>query len=102
MIMNLTKLRKSRGLSQKALADMIGMDAATVNRAEKMHPSAKLATYVACADALGVTVEEIFGNDIEPMEAKIIEAFRLMSPARKQRVAELLDLIEAPQNPATE
>lgn len=102
MIMNLTKLRKSRGLSQKALADMIGMDAATVNRAEKMHPSAKLATYVACADALGVTVEDIFGNAIEPMEVKIIEAFRSMSPEKRLRVAELLDLIEGPQNSSSE
>lgn len=81
---------------------MIGMDAATVNRAEKMHPSAKLATYVACAEALGVTVEDIFGSDIAPMEAKIIQAFRSMTPERQLRVAELLDLLEDPQNSSSE
>ena len=51
--MNLAKIRTSRGLSQKALGEMIGMDAATIQRAETMHSSAKLTTYVACADALG-------------------------------------------------
>lgn len=99
VLMNLTRIRKARGLSQKALGEMIGMDAATVNRAEKMHPSAKLATYVACAKALGVTLEDIFGPDLSDIEAKIIEAFRSMPEAKRQQVAGLLDLIEA--QPAT-
>lgn len=95
VLMNLTKLRNARGLSQKALADMIGMDAATINRAEKMHPSAKLTTYVACAEALGVTLEDIFGPDFSAMELKIIEAFRSMPESKREQVAGLLDLIEA-------
>lgn len=93
--MNLTKLRNARGLSQKALGDMIGMDAATINRAEKMHSSAKLTTYIACADALGVTLEDIFGPDLSELESKIIEAFRSMPEVKRQQVAGLLDLIEA-------
>lgn len=98
--MNLTKIRKARGLSQKALGEMIDMDAATVNRAEKMAPSAKLATYIACADALGVTLEDIFGPDLTPFEKRMIAGFRAMPEAKRQRVAELLDLVTGPQKPS--
>ena len=100
--MILTRIRTKRGLSQKALGDMIGMDAATINRAEKMHPSAKLTTYIACAEALGVTLEDIFGQDLSGLEAKIIEVFRSMPDAKRHKVAELLDLIEAQPDTLTE
>lgn len=100
--MNLTKIRTARGLSQKALAEMIGMDAATINRAEKMHPSAKLTTYVACAEALGVTLEDIFGPDLSDLESRIIEAFRSMPEAKRKQVAGLLDLIEAQPDTSSE
>ena len=49
--MNLAAIRHMRGLSQRALGEMIGKDAAAINRAESMHRSATLLTYQKCADA---------------------------------------------------
>lgn len=89
-VMKLTEIRKRRGLSQRALADMIGMDAATVNRAEAMSPTAKLETYKKCADALGVSLADIFDDSRSELEADLIRAFRQI-PA--DRHAELLGLI---------
>lgn len=88
--MNLARIRQERGLSQRALADMIGMDPATVNRAEKMAATAKLSTYVACAKALGVTLSDIFGEYRSPREAALLEAFRRIP---EERHDELLGLI---------
>lgn len=61
--MNLTGIRRERGLTQRALGELIGIDAATINRAEKMDQTAKLATYIRCADALGVTLADLFADD---------------------------------------
>lgn len=93
--MNLTRIREARGLSQRALADMIGMDAATVNRAEKMHHSAKLATYIMCAEALGVTLADIFGDDRSAIEAELVKAFRQVPPERHDELLAMLRLVRA-------
>lgn len=97
--MNLTKIRKQRDLSQRALADMIGMDAATVNRAEKMHPSAKLATYTACAEALGVTLADLFSDEMPPPERALIEAYRALSPEGRRHVLALVEMVSAQPAP---
>lgn len=89
-IMQLRELRKRKGLSQRDLADMIGMDAATVNRAEKMAASAKLQTYIKCAEALGVQLVDIFATDRTSLEQELIAAFRKMP---EDRHAELISLI---------
>lgn len=93
--MNLTKIREARGLSQRALADMIGMDAATVNRAEKMHHTAKLATYILCAEALGVTLSDIFGDDRTAIEQELLRAFRRVPAERHDELLALVRLVRA-------
>lgn len=90
--MNLTRLRKARGLTLDALGDMIGMDAATVQRAEKMHPSAKLATYRLCADALGVSLADLFADDLSPVERELLAAFRAVPEDRRGVFQELVAL----------
>lgn len=93
--MNLARIRRDRGLSQAALGEMIGMDAATVNRAEKMHPSAKLATYQLCADALGVTLADIFAEDRTALETALLKAFRQVPESRHDELLAMIRLVRA-------
>jgi transcriptional regulator with XRE-family HTH domain len=93
--MQLAKIRKARGLSIRDLADMIGMDPATVQRAETMHSSAKLTTYVRCAEVLGVTLADIFAADRSALELKLVQAFRALPADQHERVLGLLQLAEA-------
>jgi len=93
--MNLTRIRDAKGLSQRALAEMIGMDAATVNRAEKMHPSAKLATYILCAEALGVTLADIFADDRSSLELELLKAFRQVPPSRHDELLAMIRLVRS-------
>lgn len=88
--MRLKELRDLRGLTQRDLAEMIGMDAATVNRAEKMADSAKLATYLKCAEALGVTLQDIFSDDYSPVERDLVKLFRGASPETREHFVGLL------------
>lgn len=90
--MNLARIRSLRNLSQRDLADMIGMDAATVQRAETCHKSAKLTTYRACAKALGVTLADIFSDDRSAIEQELLDTFRKIPESRHGELLRLLAL----------
>jgi len=93
--MHLTRLRQLKNLSLVDLGEMVGLDASTIHRAEKMQKSAKLSTYIACADALGVTLSDIFADDITPTERAVLEAFRRLPADQHARVLGLLELAAA-------
>jgi transcriptional regulator with XRE-family HTH domain len=99
--MRLAQIRNARGLSQKALGEMIGKDASTVQRAETMHPSAKLATYIECADALRVTLADIFAEDLTDAERQVIATFRAAPPEVRERLAQMLALAASPLPPSS-
>lgn len=81
--MRLRELREAKGLSLKQLADQIGMTVPTVLRAERMDKTAKLETYVKCADALGVELDDLF-NDQSDLDHLILDAFRSLPQERQQ------------------
>lgn len=90
--MNLTRIRKARGLSLQELGEMIGKDASTVHRAEKMAKTAKLETYQLCADALKVTLADLFCEDLAPVERELVHAFRAVPEDRRSLFLDLLSL----------
>jgi putative molybdopterin biosynthesis protein len=72
----LETLRRSRGLSQRALSEAAGITRQAVGAIEsgRMQPSVRIA--LALARALGTTVEELFGgsDDAEPPAARVATA----------------------------
>lgn len=97
--MRLSEIRKAKGLRAADLADMIGVDPATVSRAESMHDSAKLSTYIKCADALGVTLSDIFSDDRTALESRLIAAFRALPASQHHRLVSLIELVESDPEP---
>ena len=81
------------------LAEMIGVDPSTVSRAESMHHSAKLSTYIKCAEALGVTLSDIFSDDRTALENRLIAAFRSLPASQRHRLVSLIELGEPDPNP---
>jgi transcriptional regulator with XRE-family HTH domain len=78
-------ISQSRFGSQAAIAEYIGVDQATVQRACTEHKSAKLRTYRLCADALGVTLADIFAEpDRDRAERALLQAYRAL-PDDRQR-----------------
>jgi transcriptional regulator with XRE-family HTH domain len=94
--MGLKQIRTERNLSLAALGEMIGRDASTVQRAETMHKSAKLETFVQCADVLGVRLEDLF-TDRTDLERLIVDAFRSLPPERQRGWADMARAILAEQ-----
>ncbi|WP_193082767.1 helix-turn-helix domain-containing protein [Pseudooceanicola spongiae] len=93
--MNLMRIRQAKGLSQRDLAEMVDMNQSTIQRAEQSHPSAKLATYQACADALEVSLCDIFCEDRSSIEGIILRTFRKIPSEKQEKVLSLLELLHA-------
>lgn len=97
--MNLRRIREAKKLSQRDLADLVGVDQATIQRAEKMASSAKLTTYKACADALGVPLVAIFTESLE--EAALLSAFQRSDGEGRRLILALANEAKAqPQPPS--
>lgn len=95
-LMRLRTLRKARKLNQTDLAEMIGTNQSTVQRAEAMAGSAKLSTYIKLAKVLNVTLAELFMDDRTAIEADLVAAFRNVPPDRRAEWVQVLRLASAP------
>lgn len=91
--MNLAAFREKRGLSQRDMADILGVSQPTIQRAETGHKSAKLSTYLAYAEEFGVSLSDLFADDRTELEARLLQAFREMSEADQDRALQVLDLV---------
>ena len=91
--MRLAEIRKSRGLSQRDLADMIGRDHSTVQRAEIGHHTAKLITYQMIGEALGVDLADLFSEAQTERERDFLIALRQIPEDRQSEVLALLRLV---------
>jgi transcriptional regulator with XRE-family HTH domain len=93
--MNLARIRKARGLSQGDLAEMIGKDTATISRAESMSKTAKLETYQMCAEALHITLADIFCDEVAPIERELLAAFRAFPDDQRGVFVGLIEMAKA-------
>jgi hypothetical protein len=64
-----------------------------------MHPSAKLATYIAAAQALNVTLPDLFVPNRSEIEFAVAAILRRLSPADQARALAMLELAESRQLP---
>lgn len=98
--MQLAHFRNLRGLAQRDLGEMIGMNASTIQRAEAMDDSAKLRTYRLCATALGITLADLFTDDRTITEIALLKVFRRIPVERHDELIRLLEIAAKPA-PAT-
>lgn len=86
---NLERYRELRGWSQRDLADVLGVSQPTIQRAEKEDPSAKLETYKKCAEALGVTLADLF-SDHSAVESDLVSLYRNSDPDAQARLMQIV------------
>lgn len=56
--------RKSRGLTQEALAEKAGLDRKTINRIEKGHYAPTMSNFFQISEALEVEPQELLSADV--------------------------------------
>ena len=94
--MQMANIRKAQKLSQRALAEKVGVDASTIQRAESMSDSAMLKTYKMAAQALGVTLSDLFADDRTPIESVLLDVFRRIPEDRHDELVRILELAANP------
>ncbi|WP_274655651.1 helix-turn-helix transcriptional regulator [Halocynthiibacter sp. C4] len=98
---NLSHYRELRGLNQRELAELINVSQPTIQRAETEDPSAKLGTYKACAEALGVTLSQIF-SDRSEVEDQVLTLFKSIPEAKRDEIFTILRLARTEPTEPTE
>lgn len=58
-------LRKRLHLTQKQLADLVGIDESMINKIENGHSTGSVQTLTKLASALGVNINELIGKQTE-------------------------------------
>lgn len=96
MLKNLKTLRMQSGISQKQLADVIGVSQQSINKYENHSVEPDIDTLIALADFFGVSVDYLVGHSrfSEPVsqvnltanEFALIKDFKRLSPRQKESI----------------
>jgi transcriptional regulator with XRE-family HTH domain len=97
--MRLAEIRKKRGLTQVELADLAGCEQATVSRVERGSEAVTLRQLRQLADALRVTVADLFLDDRSAAEVMLVRAFRSLPEDRRQGWLDLARAVVLPPPP---
>lgn len=96
MLKNLKTLRMQSGISQKQLADVIGVSQQSINKYENHNIEPDIRTLIALADFFGVSVDYLIGHseiieavtpfDLNTKESALIKDFRKLSIRQKESI----------------
>ena len=93
--MKIKEPRKAKGLSQGELAEMIGTTQPTISKMEAGDAGCTIGLYRAYADAVGVTLSDLFADDRSAAELALIKTFRTLSPDRQAGWLEMARLVQS-------
>lgn len=104
MLKNLKKLRTEAGVSQRELAENIGVSQQSINKYENHNIEPDIETLIRMAEYFDTSVDYLIGYstirrriesvsayDLNREEASMMDAFRLLSRKQRKAVAALLD-----------
>jgi len=104
MLENLKKLREAKGISQKALADQIGISQQSINKYENHNIEPDIHTLTRLADYFDTSVDYLIGYttlsrrieafspyDLNSTEASLINGYRKLNPKRRKLLQSLIE-----------
>lgn len=78
------RLRKIRGWNQSTLAEAAGLEQSTISKIERGWDGATIRSLTYIAQALEVPIYQLFIDDTEIAEVKLLEVFRSLPEDRRQ------------------
>ena len=78
------RLRKLRGWNQITLAEAAGLEQSTISKRERGWDGATIRSLTYIAQALDVPIYQLFQDDAEIAELKLLEVFRTLPEDRRQ------------------
>ena len=104
MLINLKKLREDASISQKALADAIGVSQQSVNKYENHNIEPDIETLIRIADFFETSVDYLIGHtsvrrkieevhvfELNDRESKVMEQYRSLTSKQKACVNVVMD-----------
>lgn len=104
MLTNLKKLREDASISQKALADAIGVSQQSVNKYENHNIEPDIETMIRIADFFNTSVDYLIGHssvrrrieevhvfELNDRESKVMEQYRSLTSKQKACVDVIMD-----------
>ena len=104
MLINLKKLREDASISQKALADAIGVTQQSVNKYENHNIEPDIETLIRIADFFETSVDYLIGHtsvrrkieevhifELNDRESKVMEQYRSLTSKQKACVDVVMD-----------
>ena len=105
MLKNLKLLRSKNGISQQALADIIGVSQQSINKYENHNIEPDIKTLILLADYFNTSVDYLIGNtdierkiervitaDLNEEELSVINKYRLLSSEEKRSLENIMDI----------
>ena len=109
MLENLKELRKATKTTQNELAEAIGVSQQSINKYENHNIEPDIETLVRIADYFSTSVDYIVGHtdidrriepmeafDLNPDEARVIAAYRQLTPSQREAVVGVMRAFLAP------
>lgn len=103
MVQNLKCLRIASGISQKALADVVGVSQQSINKYENQGVEPDIATLIRIAEYFNTSVDYLIGRSIAQdqfeitqahalsgEERRMLEVFRKLSDSQKSCISSLI------------
>lgn len=96
---NVAYYRKLRGLSQEQLAEKIGVKQPHISRIEKGDDGPPLRLFKEIADALNISLSDLFSDEMTAAELMVLDAYRAGSDDARRLLHALA--VEAKSRPPT-
>lgn len=104
MLINLKRLREDAGVSQRTLAENIGVSQQSINKYENHNIEPDIETLVRMADYFDTSVDYLIGHsserrrqenvrtfDLNEKEAELIENYRKFSARQRESISRMLE-----------
>ena len=104
MLINLKSLREDAAVSQKQLADAIGVSQQSINKYENHNIEPDIETMIRIADYFNTSVDYLIGHssvkhkiekvtayELNAEESRIVDAYRKLSPKQRFCIATVID-----------
>lgn len=104
MLCNLKKLREEVNISQKSLADAIGVSQQSINKYENHNIEPDIETLIRISDYFNTSVDYLVGHtdirrkvevvhsyELNERESKLLDGYRKLNPRQKQSVDLVVD-----------
>jgi len=106
MLQNLRLLRQEAGISQQALADILGVSQQSINHYENHSTQPDIQTLIQMADYFKTSIDYIVGHTdikdpfdntaayhLNPAEAGLITQYRALSPRERACVTQVIETL---------